>query len=430
MNTFGWLGLLLIMLLVTMACVYGDAFWEWFHVNIIVFLTIKRGILAPDCFWYAISDLYPDPTGVQLTESIKHRMNPNAPFTWLNIYGTRVCNIMDVTLIQEILDNSPTIYGVGKFKENFFRFLMPKNVGVSQGVDWQRRRHFNDQVLETDQKHHMMPVFETYIREILGKELPVDFASFGRVAKRITMKIVFGVDEVFEPLFDILQKANTMWSLTTDGVNSEEQYVEYRRYVMGHLRKPQPGCLLHWTKQQHHNLSDDELFQQVPHWVFPINGLMSVHAPRLLLLLHNHPMELRKALTEESHWRKCILELFRLNNPVNSTFRTVLQDTDKFKKGDQLLVLNNPMLRDPQGWENPHRYQPNRWNSQLEQSYYAIMFNQGPQRCPGKELALTILQSFVRTYVSIVGSNYKTQKVDVKQIPFMINPCPIAITHS
>ena len=59
-----------------------------------------------------------------------------------------------------------------------------------------------------------------------------------------------------------------------------------------------------------------------------------------------------------------------------------------FKKGTQFLILNNPVLREKEYFENPNKFIPERWTPEMEQSYYAISFNQGPQRCPGKELAI------------------------------------------
>ncbi|NIR11881.1 MAG: cytochrome P450, partial [Candidatus Aminicenantes bacterium] len=97
--------------------------------------------------------------------------------------------------------------------------------------------------------------------------------------------------------------------------------------------------------------------------------------------------------------RAVILETLRLNNPVVTTFRTLDSDYTfshsgrSFSKGDQFLILNNPVLRDPTFFYEPNRFIPERWVPSLEGSYYAIMFNQGPQKCPGKDLAIFILGS-------------------------------------
>jgi cytochrome P450 len=136
----------------------------------------------------------------------------------------------------------------------------------------------------------------------------------------------------------------------------------------------------------------DSVIDQIPHWVFPIAGLFSVHLPRLLVVLLNHPDEFEKVKKEiqekrsDNYIRKCILELFRLNNAVNSTFRgltepfTFEESDEVFPVGTQFVFFNNPVLRDL--FDHPNEFRPSRWDTHLEQSYKALMFNQGNQKCP------------------------------------------------
>jgi cytochrome P450 family 26 subfamily A len=123
-----------------------------------------------------------------------------------------------------------------------------------------------------------------------------------------------------------------------------------------------------------------------------------------------------------------------LNNPVITTFRTVTEDytfDDKhsFKKGTQFLILNNPVLREKEYFTEPNKFVPSRWTPEMENSYYAISFNQGPQRCPGKELAIYLVQSFVYNLIKIKGigktCNITSDKINTKDIPQIINPCPV-----
>ena len=62
------------------------------------------------------------------------------------------------------------------------------------------------------------------------------------------------------------------------------------------------------------------------------------------------------------------------------------------------------------------------------------MFNQGPQRCPGKELAITLMSIFIKCYLDKMGilkeknkKIYFFPKLDNYNIPQMINPCTIVI---
>ena len=126
--------------------------------------------------------------------------------------------------------------------------------------------------------------------------------------------------------------------------------------------------------------------------------------------------------------RSCILELFRLMNPVNSTFRTLNKDIGNFKKGEQFIIFNNAIMRDPDYFKNPHSFIPERWTNEMENEYRFISFNQGPQRCPGKELIIFICKCFIISYLqkyNIKDINI-SMKINKKNIPQVINPYKIS----
>jgi hypothetical protein len=205
------------------------------------------------------------------------------------------------------------------------------------------------------------------------------------------------------------------------------------------LENPKPNTLISLANAHHKLLPTDSVLDQIPHWVFPIAGLFSVHLPRLLVMLSNHPDELLKVKQEiheetqfrrGSHIRKCILELFRLNNAVNSTFRgltesfTFKNSDTVFEKGTQFVFFNNSVLRDL--FDRPNEFVPSRWNAELEESNRALMFNQHNQRCPGKELVISLLTQGLGTYLQLNKYSIETNiKLDTKFIPYILNPCTI-----
>ena len=77
------------------------------------------------------------------------------------------------------------------------------------------------------------------------------------------------------------------------------------------------------------------------------------------------------------------------------------------------------------------RSMSSRWTSEMEKSYYAISFNQGPQKCPGKELSIFLIQSFIFNFIKIKNIKkkilVKTNHIDKNYIPQIINPCEIKI---
>ena len=401
-------------------------------VNVIVFLTVMRGIISTNCKWFKVSDSIEDTTGVDLYHKIKKYNKKIYP---LNIMSKTVHLITDIDLIKQVLDNSPFIFGVGKFKYNFFKSFMHLNVGVSNGCLWHKRRIINEDVLDTDKKHRHLNIYENIIIDILRNKLPTNYSQFTEVGKLLAMNIVFGVNYIYQPIFDMFSESNSFESVIFDKVDvSNELRNNYFNFMKNSLKNPRYGSLIYLSKQ--FDTNEEEILHQIPHWIFPIAGTFSNVLPKLLLLLFSHKSVLKtlinKIISNNHHQfiRYCILEVFRLNNPVNSTFRTLLKDYSfnanyVYKKDDQFLILNNPVMRDPAIFDKPNEYNPYRWSKELEDSYYALMFNQGPQRCPGREFIISLISIYVAEYLKSI-KNIPTVKVNKKYIPQMIDPCSIS----
>jgi cytochrome P450 len=408
-------------------------------VNAIVFMTLRRGIISQNCFWWRVNDFFPDSTGYEIYQRLKQRDR----FVKLNILGKEIYLLTQLNDIKELLDFSPNPFGAGVLKKNFFSSFMKRNVGISDGQAWIERREYNDKVLETDKPHHMVDIFSEYINEIFYKDKPKQFSDFTEATRKITSKIIFGTYKYNDIIYKIFKQADSILSATfkVNFVDANDLSL-YENYLKSQLHNPQPNTLLYLGHKYHKMLPEQDVIEQIPHWIFPIAGLFSVHLPRLLVLLLNHKEEFefvkreiinKKYMVKDNYIRKCILELFRLNNAVNSTFRGLLEpyqfsNSEKvFEKNTEFVFFNNPVLRDL--FDYPNEFVPSRWNEELENSYHALMFNQANQRCPGKELVISLLQAGCVSYLELCNFNLKTNIVlDKNYIPYLINPCTIKFT--
>lgn len=408
-------------------------------VNAIVFMTLKRGIISQNCFWWRVNDFFHDSTGYEIYQRLKHRER----FVKLNIVGKEIYLLTKINDIKELLDLSPNPFGAGILKKNFFSSFMKRNVGISDGQQWIDRREYNDKVLETDKPHHMNDTFSEYINEIFYKETPKNFSEFSESTKKITSKIIFGTYDYNDIVYNVFKQADSIISSTFNiNVIDKTDLSLYEKYLRIQLHNPQKNTLLFLGHKYHKMLPEQDVIEQIPHWIFPIAGLFSVHLPRLLVLLLNHKEEFdivkreiinKTYLVKDNYIRKCILELFRLNNAVNSTFRGLIEPyqfttSDKvFEKHTEFVFFNNPLLRDL--FEHPNQFIPSRWNEELENDYRALMFNQSNQRCPGKELVISLLQSGCICYLELCNFNLQTNiELDKSIIPYLINPCSIQFT--
>jgi hypothetical protein len=410
--------------------------WDTLRVNMIVYLTLRRGIISQNCFWWKINDFFRDSTGAEIYQVLKKQ----GRFVNLTIFGTQFYLLTELNDIQELLELSPNPFGPGKFKKQFFEPFMPKNVGISTEPEWKYKRQYNDKVLETDVSHQYNRYFFEYIQEIFHEKYPRTFSEFTDVTRQLTSRILFGTYEYNDIVYKIFKQADSFNSavFNIDTVNKDDLQL-YNEYLSVQLQNPKPNTLLWLANTYHKMLPTDVVIQQIPHWIFPIAGLFSVHLPRLLVLLINHPAELEKVIDsihrqsyfhKESYIRKCILELFRLNNAVNSTFRgltkefTFQNSQTPFPEGTQFVFFNNSVLRDL--FEYPDEFRPERWNLEMENSFRALMFNQANQKCPGKELVISLLTMGLVTYLEMKDFRIQTNiKINPSFVPYILNPCTI-----
>jgi hypothetical protein len=409
---------------------------ENIRVNLIVFSTLKRGIITQNCFWWKLNDYLPDATGTEVYSNLKLK----GRFVKLNIFGEHIYLLTDIRDIQQLLDLSPNPFGPGKIKKNFFDTFIPNNVVIAVNPDWKYKREYNDIVLETDRTHKYNEIFASYIEHVFKQINPKNFNEFTEATKKITSQIIFGSYNYNSIIYEVFAQANSFFSaiFNINTVNSDTLH-KYYEYLQFELENPKPYTLIALANMHHKMLPTNLIMDQIPHWIFPIAGLFSSHLPRLLVILANHPHEFEKVLDEinnkkyyykDNYIRKCILELFRLNNAVNSTFRglsesfTFNNSSFIFQKGTQFVFFNNPILREH--FDSPNEYIPSRWNVDIENSYAAVMFNHGNQRCPGKELVISLLTSALIIYLNINNNIINTNiKINPSFIPYTINPCTI-----
>ena len=330
---------------------------------------------------------------------------------------------------------------------------MAKNVGVSTGCPWKKRRYINEMALVTDRLHKYSGKYnQDMIKQLQQWKVKtnIEFPDFFKLGKAMVSKIVFNEDTIDPDVFNIFAEANSTRAFFDPDFKIDPTiYKNYINVLSHYINHPNENSLVELCLQATSN--KEEVLHQIPHFIFPIVGLFVTTIPRLLLLLCNHPndfkkvikeaatinqnsMDISKEIYELQYLRKCILETLRLNNTVITTFRTLTRDYSfdnkyHFKKGTQFLILNNPVLREKDFFRRPNRFLPSRWTPAMEKSYYAISFNQGPQRCPGKELAIYLAQNFIVNLIKIkkIGTQkcVITDTIPTDSIAQILNPCKI-----
>jgi len=341
---------ILIVMLIMLLYIWKE--YDMLKMNMICILSINRGILSPNKFWWSITDLIlQDKSGVELFYKVKKK---HRYFYRTNLLTTPMILVLNIDVINKILDNSPDIFGVGAFKYNFFKSFMINNVGIQKGEKWKLLRSINENVLDFGQTHRYADEFNKIINNSLSDVLPLNFYDFNVRAKEITSKIVFGNICLHQnSIYDTLIEAN---KLPIFPQNSVPSYNKSRCYIDKTLKNPKQCTLTDLLATYGKNISDycksDVLADQIYHFIFPMIALITIHVPRILALIFTHP-EVKNKLFQclqtqeqaELYLRKCILETLRLNSPVTSFFRKSSCPVLGFPKHTEFLILTNPILK-------------------------------------------------------------------------------------
>ena len=136
-------------------------FLETIRLNYMVFLFFQRGFLAQNkTWWYITENIYEYASGINYFNTLKKKYGDFVP---INITGNKLYTVTDVNSVRFMLDNSPNLFTVGKFKYDIFKSFMKFNVGVSTGDMWRKRRSFNECVLKTGRPHIYLNHYKKYI---------------------------------------------------------------------------------------------------------------------------------------------------------------------------------------------------------------------------------------------------------------------------
>ena len=270
------ISIIFIIIILVIYLYFNDTFQIWLLNRIIVL----RGILSPNCFWYKISDmvLY-DGAGVHLYNKYK---NTHGDFALTNMFGENIYLVTNNKYIKIILDNSPHIFGVGKLKKQIFQSFMKKNVGVSTGCPWKKRRYINEYALSTNMLHVYSSKHNQDIKNNLvkwhNKNIFIydDFVTLGKL---MASQIVFNTNKIYNDVFDIFIEANST-SAFGDHFNIDKvtynNYIKILKYYIHHpVKYSLVKLLVDITNDE------DEIIHQIPHFIFPIVGLFVTTIPQI-----------------------------------------------------------------------------------------------------------------------------------------------------
>ncbi|CAL0299086.1 unnamed protein product [Lupinus luteus] len=175
-----------------------------------------------------------------------------------------------------------------------------------------------------------------------------------------------------------------------------------------------------------YKLSDEEIIDLVITLIYSGYETVSTTSMMAVKYLHDHPKALEELRKEHSAIRESknpndpidyndlksmkftravIFETSRLATIVNGVLRKTTQDMELngylIPKGWRIYVYTREINYDPFLYPNPLIFNPWRWlDKSLESQNYFLIFGGGTRLCPGKELAIAEISTFLHYFVT------------------------------
>ena len=278
------------------------------------------------------------------------------------------------------------------------------------------RRHFSDDILESDRPcHHLGDVFVRIIREETTELLtslrsrsaeltwPKFYIAWGAAVRRVVLGDAAAADTVLtEQLARLRARANWVFLPELRALRAR-----YYAELAEHLARAQSGSLAEMIARKPARDGERPL-DQVTQWLFAFDaGAMATF--RALALFASHPIKKQRAQCEIEAWRDGSIDLPYLRAGFLEAVRlwpttpVILRETTEPKswgkvlpKGTELIIHVPFFHRDDERLAAAHRFDPEAWLHQDPKDMPPFVpFSAGQAVCPGRHLVAMISGAWI-----------------------------------
>ncbi|MEX0647724.1 MAG: cytochrome P450 [Balneolaceae bacterium] len=320
--------------------------------------------------------------------------------------------------VHRVLNNSPEPFATAtKEKKAALSHFEPKNALISHGEERAERRHFNEEVLESESpRHHMAEKFISVIDEEVTillndaeKNSGLDWYDFIEAWFRVVRRVVFGDHarddrELTQMIAELRADAN--WAFLKP--KNTELRDQFHDRVKKRLAKAEPGSLAALIDKIP-GTEEAYPWQQVPQWLFAFDPACMVTF-RTLALLSTHPEQAGHAFREIEndktdlqvlpYLRACILDTTRLWPTTPLVLRETTTETE-WETGimparTHIVIFAPYFHRDNRNLTYSDSFTPELWMRERDDiDWPLIPFSGGPAICPGRHIVLLLTSAML-----------------------------------
>jgi len=351
---------------------------------------------------------------------------------------------LDVDDVARTLDGSPHPFASDPAaKRKGMAHFQPHALTLSRGELWENRRAFAEAVLETPSGVHslvggfldvVVEEVDALLAGVAGQSGVLDYDAWHTMFRRLVRRIVLGDraaddEELSRLLATLMSEAN---GLPSDPSDAYDPYVARLRE---HVEAAEPGSLAGLISSAPSD-PDTQVAGQVTHWLFAMQDTLAINALRALALICTHPSQ-RATVNRElggegaPYVAGCLQEAMRLFPTTPLLSRETLVDVawhgSTVPAGTQVLIVNAFHHRDREAFDYADRFAPEEWvDGDAAQQRAFNHFSQGPQGCPGANLAVlvgtAVLAQTLRGCPDLAATAGAGSLDPARPLPYALNP--------
>jgi len=336
-----------------------------------------------------------------------------------------------------------------KLKKKALSKFIPDALTISAEPEWNDRREFNTEVLDTGHVHRYGDSFKDIAYAEVGRvskssPFELQWPEFQSLALRISQQVILG-SGVLEP--GLAQQVARMifrgnWLLPKNQSAFSDFYESLGKHLERHrvaVAASNP-CLMHDSAERLVRGAATHVTcvpRQIAFWVFVLKDALELHVSRTLALIAVHP-EVQERLQQEVRAARpmtaqkvdglhlldaCVREQLRLWTPVPMLGHRAVQRFDlngeRIEPGREILIFTARYHRDPQVFGDiADRFSPDAARDGLPPVYF---FSQGRQACAGQDLAKFMIKATLAALLAKCRADLIGPRVDPARIPYLYN---------
>ncbi|KAL7303068.1 hypothetical protein TKK_0004284 [Trichogramma kaykai] len=299
--------------------------------------------------------------------------------------------------------------------------------------------------LQKDYKQAVLDMGDTFIYRLLRPWLRQDWAFYitseGRKQKRALEYLHRFTSNIIKERMDYHEKTGGQF---LKNLNEDEESSEVKEvFGLKKKRLAMLDLLIAAYKENGDQIDEEGIREEVDTFMFAGHDTTAMGMTFALLLIAEHKdvqERIRQEVTEvlqehdgkmsitvlqQLHYlERCIKESLRIYPSAPFVSRRLIEDVKLEKytipKGISLEVRIIDIHRDPKHWEDPLKFDPDRFlpeRSQGRHNFAYIPFSAGPRNCIGQKFAMLEMKSFI----SLIVKDFELDIVDfmAHQVPLL-----------